>query len=61
MSQARLLSVFSVSKLVKEMKTMISDLAAMFENIMKTRTKAYKKVKNCKMADNLDLLKVSKQ
>ena len=61
MSQARLLSVFSVSKLVKEMKTMIFDLAAMFENIMKIRTKAYKKVKNCKITDNLDLLKVSKQ
>ena len=31
--------VFSVSKLVKEMKT-ISDLAAVFENIMKIRKKA---------------------
>ena len=42
--------VFSVSKLVKEMKT-ISDLATMFENVMKIRKKTY----------NLDLLKLSKQ
>ena len=39
------MSVFSVSKLVKEMKTMISDLAAKFENVMEIRKKAYKKIK----------------
>ena len=43
--EARILSVFSVPKLVEEMKTMTSDLAAMFENIMKIRKKAYNKIK----------------
>ena len=43
--EARLWSVFSVSKVVKEMKTMIPDLAVVFENIMKIRKKAYKKIK----------------
>ena len=45
MSQARLLSAFSVSKLVKVMKSIMSDPAAMSENIMKIRNKAYKKIK----------------
>ena len=46
MNSCRLLSVFNVSKLVKEMKSIIPDLTAMFENIMKIRKKAYKKTKN---------------
>ena len=33
MSKARLLCVLNVSKLVKEMKTMIPDLTTMYENI----------------------------
>ena len=44
------------------MKTMISDLAAIFEKIMKIRKTAYKKIKKVsKMTNNLDLLKVSKK
>ena len=51
------------------MKT-ISDLAAMFENVMKIRKKTYKKIKklakwtclkSVKMTNNFDLLKLSKQ
>ena len=62
MSEARLLSVFDMSKLVKEMKTMKADLTAMSENIMKTKKKTYKKTKRVsKMTNNLDLLKVSKK
>ena len=61
MSEARLLSVFDMSKLVKEMKTMKADLTAMSENIMQTKKKTYKKTKRLsKMTNNLDLLKVSK-
>ena len=62
MSEARLLSVFDMSKLVREMKTMKADLTAMSENIMKTKKKTYKKTKRVsKMTNNLDLLKVSKK
>ena len=62
MSEARLSSVFDMSKLVKEMKTMKADLTAMSENIMKTKKKTYKKTKRVsKMTNNLDLLKVSKK
>ena len=62
MSEARLLSVFDMSKLVREMKTMKADLTAMSENIMKTKKKTYKKAKRVsKMTNNLDLLKVSKK
>ena len=40
----------------------ICDLAAMFENIMKIKKKAYKKIKKVsKMTNNFDLLKVSMQ
>ena len=61
MSEARLLSVFDMSKLVREMKTMKADLTAMSENIMKTKKKTYKKTKRVsKMTNNLDLLNVSK-
>ena len=62
MYEAILLSVFNVSKLVKEMKTMIPDLTAMFENIMKIRKKAYEKIKKVKkINNNLNFLKVSKK
>ena len=62
MYEAILLSVFNVSKLVKEMKTMIPDLTAMSENIMKIRKKAYEKIKKVrKINNNLNFLKVSKK